>query len=206
MFRKTFRRTARFIGTALAVRPEARSYAPLVYCLLAGAAWLIVAQAAEPAWYLTTGPALVLLCLLAAICAVDARFGVIPDSLVILVALGGLLETTATGAADPVQRLGEAGIMFVAGWLFRAAYLHVRGINGLGLGDVKLAAAGVLWTGIASVPSVILVAVGSALTSLGVLYAQGHKLTSRDAIPFGPHLILGIWLTWIAGVVDLGTN
>jgi leader peptidase (prepilin peptidase)/N-methyltransferase len=206
MLRKTVSRTVQFIGRALALRHDALPYAPLAYGLLAGAVWLMVGLAGEPGWLVTTVAALALLCLLAAICAIDARFGVIPDSLVVALSVGGCLATMATGTADAAQRMGEAGIMFATGWLFRAAYFRVRGMYGLGFGDVKLAAAGVLWTGLVYVPTVILIAVGSALACLGVLHAQGHRLNRRDAIAFGPHLALGIWLAWIAGIVGLGTN
>ena len=201
MFDKTVSRTARFIGAGLALRHEALPYALLVYGLLAGAVWLTAGLVGEPRWFMTTTAGLVLFCLLAAVCAIDARFGVIPDSLVVALAIGGGLEMIATGAADPFQRVGEAGVMLVAALLFRAGYFRARGFHGLGLGDVKLAAAGVLWTGLTPVPAIIVIAALSALALVGVLRLQGHRMAGQDAIAFGPHLALGIWLAWIADTV-----
>jgi len=195
---KTFSRTARFIGNGLALRDEARPYAPLVYALLSGAVWLVVGLVGEPGWFVTIAAGLVLLCLLAAVCAIDARFGVIPDSLVVALAVGGGVATVAIGAADLAQRVGEAGIMLVAASLFRCGYFRARGLHGLGLGDVKLMGAGVLWTGLSPVSAIILIAVASAFTSIGVQHAQGETMTGQDAIAFGPHLAVGIWLAWIA--------
>lgn len=195
---KTVGRAARFILAVVALRQQARPYVPLVCALVAGLVWLAVLGETEATgWLVASIAALLLLAPLIAICAIDAQFGIIPDGLVVLLVFGGCLVLAASDA-DAVQRIIEAAAVFGGGWLFRAAYFRLRGAHGLGLGDVKLAAAGVLWTGFALVPAVILISVVSALASLGVLRAQGHRMTSRDAIAFGPHLALGIWLAWVA--------
>jgi leader peptidase (prepilin peptidase) / N-methyltransferase len=198
---KTLGRTAGFVGAALALRVEGRRYTPLVCLLIGGAIWLGIGVVGAPGGLVIAISALAFLALLAAVCAIDARFGIIPDSLVIALAVAGVLQVAATGAADPIERVAEAGAVLAAAWLFRAGYFRVRGVQGLGLGDVKLMAAGVLWTGAASVPVVILVAVLSALVGLAVVRAQGHRLRGRDAIAFGPHLALGLWLGWIADIL-----
>jgi leader peptidase (prepilin peptidase)/N-methyltransferase len=80
----------------------------------------------------------------------------------------------------------------------------VRGFDGLGFGDVKFVAAGVLWIGIDGVPWLLVVAVLSALASLVILRAEGHDLDGKQAISFGPHLAIGLWLTWVAGPLQFG--
>jgi leader peptidase (prepilin peptidase)/N-methyltransferase len=74
----------------------------------------------------------------------------------------------------------------------------------LGFGDVKFATAGVLWIGIEGVPGLLLVAVLSAVASLLILKAEGHDLDGKQAISFGPHLAIGIWLIWIADPLQFG--
>ena len=95
------------------------------------------------------------------------------------------------GCVDPT--------VFVASSLFRAAYRWLRGINGLGFGDVKFVAAGVLWIGIEGIPGLLLIAVASALISLLILKSEGHDLHGQQAIPFGPHLAVGLWWIWFLG-------
>jgi len=145
-----------------------------------------------------------MMAVLAAVCAIDARYGIIPNSLVAALAAGGLLQTFLLGQAELWQRGLEAMLVLVAASLFRAAYRWIRGHDGLGFGDVKFAAAGVLWVGIEGVPGLLLVAVLSALASLVILKAEGHDLHGQQAISFGPHLAVGLWLTWIAGPLQFG--
>lgn len=79
-----------------------------------------------------------LLGILAAICAIDARYGIIPDRLTAGLAAGGLLQTYLGGQAGPLERGFEAVAVMAAAALFRASYRWIRGFDGLGFGDVKL--------------------------------------------------------------------
>lgn len=198
---KTVDRTACFATAAVALRDRGQRHAPLVYALIAGSFWLLLGNAGAHGWLLKMLAVLLLLGPLLSVCAIDARFGIIPDGLVAVIVCGGLLQTALTGT-DPIQRITEAAVMLAAAWLFRQAYFRLRGIQGLGLGDVKLAAAGVLWTGLAPVSAIILIATMSGFVEVVLLRAQGRRTARHDAIAFGPHLALGIWLGWIA--VTLG--
>jgi leader peptidase (prepilin peptidase)/N-methyltransferase len=203
--RKTSDRTGRFLGQALAWRSPDRQYGIVAWALVAGAVWLAASLAGDPEW---VGPALAGLCLmglLAAVCAIDARYGIIPDSLVMVLAVAGALQTCLIGSAGLLQRVIEAAVAFGAAYLFRAAYRWVRGFDGLGFGDVKFVAAGVLWIGIDGLPWLLLVAVLSALASLVILRAEGHELDGKQAISFGPHLAIGLWLTWVAGPLQFSS-
>lgn len=195
--------TTRFVGAALAMRVEARPYAPLVYAMLTGAVWMAASLVGEPHWITIAIGGVMLLGLLAPVCAIDARFGIIPDGLVIALAGSGCLYVVAGAARngpDAAGRLAGAAIAFAVAWLFRAAYRRLRGFDGLGLGDVKLFGAGALWTGLDAAPAVTLVAVTSAFATVSLLHWQGKRMVNTDSIAFGPHLALGIWLGWIAGV------
>jgi leader peptidase (prepilin peptidase)/N-methyltransferase len=202
---KTFGRTRLFLGQALRWRGTQRQYAPIAWSLVAGWIWLLAGLRGEPAWPAIVLAGLYLSGLLAAVCAVDARYGIIPDTLVIALAAGGLVQLVVIAPSERLlQRLVEAGLFFVVAWLFRAGYHRLRGYHGLGLGDVKLAAAAMLWIGISAAPGLLIIAVLSALASLLIVRAGGQKLHRLQAISFGPHLAIGIWLCWLVEILQGG--
>lgn len=199
VLRKTTGRTSQFLGDALAGRAPDRQHVLVAWGLISGAVWLMGSLAGTASWPALTIAGMYLVVVLAAVCAIDARYGIIPDSLVLALAVGGLIQTAIPGQGELLQRGLEALSLFLAACLFRAVYRWVRGYDGLGFGDVKFATAGVLWIGIEGVPVLLLLAVFSALVSLTILRAEGHELNAKHAISFGPHLAIGLWLAWIAG-------
>ena len=202
--RKTTGRTGRFLGRALAWRAPDRAYAVVAWGLVAGAIWLAAGLPVDPLWPGAAFAGLYLLTVLAVVCAIDARYGIIPDSLVAAVAGGGLLQTYLAGEAGLLERAFEAAVVFAATALFRASYRWIRGFDGLGFGDVKFVTATTLWIGIQGVPVLLLTAVLSALVSLFIMRAEGHELDGQQAISFGPHLAVGFWLAWLAGSLTFG--
>ena len=202
--RKTTGRTGRFLGRALAWRAPDRMHAVVAWGLVAGAIWLAVGLPADPGWPETALAGMYLVMVLAAICAIDARYGIIPDSLSAGLAAGGLLQTCLAGQAGLLERGFEAVVVFAAAALFRASYRWIRGFDGLGFGDVKFVAAAALWIGIHNVPAMLLMAVLSAAISLLIMRAEGHDLHGQQAVSFGPHLAVGLWLTWVAGPLLFG--
>jgi leader peptidase (prepilin peptidase) / N-methyltransferase len=199
---KTAERTARFIRQALAWRAPERPYAAVAWGLVAGAVWLAISLAGEFGLVATALAGLYFFILLAATCAIDARYGIIPDSIVAGIAAGGAVQTYLIGPTGLLERGFEAAAVFAAASLFRASYRWIRGFDGLGFGDVKFVAAGTFWIGVEGMPGLLLIAVLSALVSLLILRAQGHELHGNHAISFGPHLALGLWLTWVAGALQ----
>lgn len=199
VLRKTGDRTGRFFGEALAGRPAGRAYTVVAWGLIAGALWFAIGLAGDPGWPLLALAACYLGVLLAFVCAIDARYGIIPDSIVLALAVVGVLYAWLWGLGDLWWRGLEAAFIFVAVALFRAAYRWLRGQDGLGFGDVKFVAAGTLWIGAGGIPVVLLIAVVSALVSLLILRAQGHQLHGKQAISFGPHLAMGLWWVWVLG-------
>lgn len=197
--RKTGDRTSRFFSEALAARPSGRPYLVVAWGLIAGALWFAAGLAGDPGWMLPAMAGAYLVMLLAAVCAIDGRYGIIPDSIVLALAAGGALYAW-WGAGDFWWRGLEAALVFVAAALFRACYRWLRGHDGLGFGDVKFVAAGTLWVGADAVPGLLLIAVVSALVSLLILRAQGHDLHGKQSISFGPHLALGLWWVWALGL------
>jgi len=82
-------------------------------------------------------------------------------------------------------------------WLVRAVYFRVRRREGLGLGDVKLAAVAGAWIGWQSLSDVILLAAALALSlALALGLMRGEALSAAARIPFGCFLAPSIWLVW----------
>ena len=198
--RKTGGRTGQFLSASLAWRSPDRQYAIVAWGLIAAAVWLAGGLSEGPEGFGLLVASLYLLGLLAAVCAIDARYGIIPNSLVAALAGGGVIQMLVLGQADLLLQRGiEAGLLLGGGYLFRSLYRALRGHDGLGQGDVKFAASAVLWVGLDGIPGLLLAAVVSALASLLILKAQGYDLHGRLAISFGPHLALGLWLIWVFG-------
>jgi hypothetical protein len=87
-----------------------------------------------------------------AIAAVDAREFIIPNKLVLVGVLLGLADAALTSPQQPAAAVAQAAlrafVFALVFFLFRAAYRRWRGREGIGLGDVKLAAVGGAWLGL----------------------------------------------------------
>jgi leader peptidase (prepilin peptidase)/N-methyltransferase len=49
----------------------------------------------------------------------------------------------------------------------------------------------------------LLIAVVSALASAFLLKSARYEVDGRHAIPFGPHLAVGLWLAWVFDPMSL---
>ncbi|HET7886500.1 MAG TPA: A24 family peptidase [Bradyrhizobium sp.] len=138
-----------------------------------------------------------LLCALCAVLAwIDIRHGIIPDWVNGAIAGLGLLRMFM--AADFVASLaafGEGAVIGAVFWLLRRLYFALRGIQGLGLGDIKFLAAAGIWVGIEGVPMLLLVATLTALACVGAMQVSGRALTAQTAMSFGPFLAAGLLVT-----------
>lgn len=127
----------------------------------------------------------------------------IPDVLSLPAILLGLLGSgrlTSLGQPALIEPLHIVAAIAGAGtlWLVRIAYRSYRKRDGLGLGDVKLAAVAGAWTGLEGVSSVLLLACGLAIAGiivLRVLHGPG-AIEGTTAIPFGAALAPAIWIVW----------
>jgi leader peptidase (prepilin peptidase) / N-methyltransferase len=133
---------------------------------------------------------------------IDARDGILPDVLTLPLLLAGI-AATAMAPGEATDRVGGAvgGYLLLAGvgW----AYRRWRGREGLGQGDAKLFAATGAWVGISGLPSVLLVAAGSALLAAAGLNLAGWRLGRHSALPFGPFLAVAAWAIWLFGPLGL---
>lgn len=138
-----------------------------------------------------------------AIAMVDRRSFLVPDWLSLpavplgILAAGSLIDPLADAIA-PAGHLIGAAAGALSFYLLALAYRRLRGHEGLGLGDVKLAAAAGAWVGIESLSHVLLVACAGALVALALKMAkQGSRdVAGTTALPFGAFLAPSIWIVW----------
>ncbi|MEH2500338.1 hypothetical protein V1294_006817 [Bradyrhizobium sp. AZCC 1678] len=95
---------------------------------------------------LASGAAFGLLLLLAMFAAiVDLRWMIIPNSITLALALSGLVAALLLPSRNIVEALFGVLIGGGGAYVLRVAHRRLRGIEGLGLGDVKFVAAGGAW-------------------------------------------------------------
>jgi leader peptidase (prepilin peptidase)/N-methyltransferase len=165
---------------------------------------LLVAVAASAAGFLLLAPLDALFGTFLAlsvlfIAATDlARFE-IPDlanCVIFLLGIGWIVSTRfySDSILDAVFRAAVAAAVLET---VRIIYRQLRGIEGLGMGDVKLAAAGAPWLQWSQLHVALLIAVCAAL-----LVVAGRALIARDrlrmrlALPFGAFLAPAVWVVW----------
>lgn len=108
-----------------------------------------------------------------------------------------VLETSLATGVDAIL---PGGMLL----LFREVYYRRKGFDGLGLGDVKLAAAGGLLVGAAGFSWALFAAslLALAFVAAGRLLAKGDHsgapLASSDKLAFGALLAPALWTVWIA--------
>jgi leader peptidase (prepilin peptidase) / N-methyltransferase len=143
------------------------------------------------------GLALVML----AIAAVDARYFIIPDEL----SAAGLAVAFGSAVASGDLAVVTVGLAIVRGAALaliflgiRLAYHRLRGREGMGLGDVKLAAVGGAWLDWPAMPVAVEIASISALAICLASHAVSRRAIRRTSrLPFGLFFALAIWVAWL---------
>ncbi|MEA2913075.1 MAG: leader peptidase (prepilin peptidase) / N-methyltransferase [Bradyrhizobium sp.] len=141
--------------------------------------------------------------LMLAIAVIDSERYIIPNELTGAALALALLRAGAFG-----PEAGWPDLLWVA---FRAVaiaapllllmigYRRWRGRDGLGLGDVKLAAVAGAWLGFVTIFAVIELAALSALGAYAVNgYLRQRPLKATAFLPFGAFLAPAIWFGWLA--------
>jgi leader peptidase (prepilin peptidase) / N-methyltransferase len=167
---------------------------------LAGAGVLLVSFAVAPGVEGALGGALGLLML--GIASVDARRFVVPN----LLSAGGFAlgvihaavaspDSSFEGALMALSRAAFAAGLFL---LVRVAYRGLRGRDGLGFGDVKLAGAAGAWLSLPMLPISIEIAAVTALAAYVFRQRKRERvLRAAGRIPFGVFFAPSIWLGWM---------
>jgi leader peptidase (prepilin peptidase) / N-methyltransferase len=138
---------------------------------------------------------------LIALSAIDIETYRLPDALTLPLTLAGCVCVWPLAAEDIAWRAASAGVGFSVLFLFSKGFLRVRGYPGLGLGDAKLLAASGAWTGLAGLPSVVLIACALALGAVGAAMCTGRHVSLQSRLPFGPFLAFATWIVWFRGAL-----
>jgi leader peptidase (prepilin peptidase)/N-methyltransferase len=129
---------------------------------------------------------------------IDIAERIIPDVVILPVALIGVVGMTVVDPGAAPRWLWAAGGLGAAGALLGVSlvYERLRGVQGMGMGDVKLALCMGFFLGTAVIPALFIGFVVGALAGV-VLLARGRS--AKTAIPFGPFLALGALVALLCG-------
>jgi leader peptidase (prepilin peptidase)/N-methyltransferase len=183
---------------ALFVRRETVTPIPLPAMVAAAAVVAIWSALVMPVNYLLAATLLLgwTLLILATIDLLALR---LPDIFTLPLVAAGLLVSFLLPQPKPLAHLIGAAAGFFVLFAISICYRRLRGREGLGLGDAKLAAAAGAWLGWQALPSVVLIACAAAFVWIGVMVLfRGRAVLSRE-LAFGVPLCFAFWLVWLYG-------
>ena len=141
--------------------------------------------------------------LMLAIAVTDSRRYIIPNELTGAAVALGLFRAGSVGPEADLDTVMWAALRAAAIALpllaLMASYRRWRGRDGLGLGDVKLAAVAGAWLGWVAIFAVVELATLSALGAyVANGYLRGRPMRATAFLPFGAFLAPAIWIGWLA--------
>jgi leader peptidase (prepilin peptidase)/N-methyltransferase len=142
--------------------------------------------------------------LLLTLAVLDARHLWLPDALTLPLAVLGLTLGDWVLPTPLADRAIGAAIGYGGLFLLALGYRHLRGREGLGLGDAKLLGAIGAWLGWQALPLVLLLAsLGGLLWALA-LHLGGRRIDAGTRLPLGTFLCMAVvpaaWLVWSFGL------
>jgi leader peptidase (prepilin peptidase)/N-methyltransferase len=177
---------------------------PRLAVLLGGAVPLALVSVASLEWPAAIA-SIALGLLMIAGAEIDARTFLLPDAITLGALSCGLLAAAALDSFDPLLAGGAAaaraagtaiGLLIV-----RWCYARMRGREGLGLGDVKLAAAIGAWLPLEAIPVCFALASIGALILVLLAQVAGRNVRATTKLPFGAFLCPALWLAFYASVL-----
>ena len=136
---------------------------------------------------------IVCVCLIA---YVDIRSLRIPDGFNIALAVGGAVYQFEMSGLFPAIHLITAGVLFLSLLLIRNLFFHFRGSVGLGLGDVKMAAAAIFWIDPLHIPQFLMIASALGIAVIIAVNMKGRGDIRSFRMPFGPFLGIALLAVW----------
>lgn len=134
----------------------------------------------------------------------DVRHLIIPDMLSLPAIPAGIFTFwfASGGGGSQAVMMSFLGVLLGGASLYviKAGYERVRHVEGLGLGDVKLFAAGGAWLGPGNLAVTLLLASLAALIAVVIAMAITGRsgITRMTPLPFGAFLAPAIWLVWMS--------
>jgi leader peptidase (prepilin peptidase)/N-methyltransferase len=139
---------------------------------------------------------------------VDLEHLIIPDLANAAMAVLGLALVAIEAPGAHMEALSDALMRSIAAggllFLVRFAFAKLAGREGLGLGDVKLVAAGAPFLAWTTLPYALVLAAAAAILVVGLRsIRQGQWLDRETEIPFGAFLAPAIWVAFLLERLDL---
>ena len=206
-------------GLMRALLANHRSHLPMAVSVAGGTLLAILVS-----WKFLSPPissfVVMLAVLMAMVVVIDARFFIIPNTLNLLIfGIGFVFWTQASATAELSGYAGaEPNLLsktcdilarsIVSGGALlavREAFYRVRGVDGLGLGDIKLAAASGPWLAWDALPMALQLAVFLAVLMIVVGALARRRMPKRtDVLPFGTCLAPAIWIAFTIEHATIG--
>lgn len=140
----------------------------------------------------TAGLTLILVAILVVISFIDLEHQIIPDGLVIVTIVLGILNIFVSGKGPLEHVIGFFAVSLI---LLLVAILSNGGMGG---GDIKLMAAAGLFLGWKLILlSLVVASIVGSFISIGLLVSK--KADRKSMIPFGPFLSIGILISCLFG-------
>src|SRR5215475_10258392 len=169
--------------------------------LLVGVASIAASLIVQPSALGVVGGGLAIL--MVAIAVIDARRFIIPNELTAAALALGFLNAAVQGSDLILGLLASAAlrgaIMAIALLSVRILYRRIRGYDGIGLGDVKLAGVAGVWLDWWVLPVAIEIAALAAIAVYAVRFLYGRRPSAgfKAKLPFGLFLAPAIWVGWL---------
>jgi leader peptidase (prepilin peptidase)/N-methyltransferase len=136
---------------------------------------------------------------------VDSRVFLLPDTVTLGGTVSGIVAAFTLSAGEPlssalgagIQALGTAAAVALVRW----TYSQYKGYEGLGFGDVKLAAAVGAWLPLQAIPLCFALATCAALVTVIAERLRGRQIDGTMKLPFGAFLCPALWLIYYVTVL-----
>src|SRR3989338_7590758 len=129
---------------------------------------------------------------------IDFRHQFLPDAITYCLLWIGLLFSTKHVLISPAAAIIGAVVGYLFLWIIAKLYFLLRKQEGIGLGDCKMLAMIGTWTGALSLLNVLIFSTITALI-ISLILICFKKITPARAIPFGPFIAMGGWITLLFG-------
>jgi leader peptidase (prepilin peptidase)/N-methyltransferase len=189
---------AAFAAQRFSLSAQPPYWVMIAACLLL---WLWAVAAMPPGLILAA--TCVLGWVLLVLAAVDMIALRLPDMLTLPLIAAGLAVSWWLPDHDLLGHAIGAAAGLGAFWSIATLYQLMRGQEGLGLGDMKLAGAAGAWLGWQALAFVVLIACAVGLVWVGIAVLRRGRSALDERIPFGVALTFAIWLIWLYGLPEL---
>lgn len=136
---------------------------------------------------------LVFVSMLLAVTLTDLERRIIPNKILLVGSVIGLVIVAISDPTSVPERLaagvGAGGVLFLAALAYP---------GGMGMGDVKLAAAIGIFLGVEVIPAMLIALLAGSVVGIAMMIRLGAA-ARKQAIPFGPFLALGGVVGLLAG-------